>query len=94
MSNLGVTFYGNSLSSPARLSTRKQHFIRDLLRSTFPTVDAGAFVVLVRSEAERDYPDGSNSMPRHPIGGELAFAGRVGADLVIGIGAKSATRAH
>lgn len=82
---LGVSWNGRSTVQPARLTPTRQQFLTDLLGVCFPDVGAEAIVSLVRTGQAKNYPDGSNTMPRAKVGTVSMYVGTVGESRVVGI---------
>ena len=78
-----------SLSLPSNLPTNlldshEETVLRDLLGFFAPSADVGAIVTFVRENLDKEYPGGSNEMPRKKIGSLNVFAGR-NSSFIIGL---------
>lgn len=85
ITTMGISWNGQSTLQPARLTMTRQQFLRDLLQALFPDASGDDVVSLVEVEQSRNYPDGSNTMPRKKVGAFGVYAGTVGESLVVGI---------
>ena len=85
LTRFAVSFHGTSISNPATLTALREKFLRDLLASTYPDISAGKLIALVKKEQTRNYPGGSDQMPRIPLGSVNAHIGTVGESLIVGL---------
>lgn len=85
LTQLGISFRGSSLRSPATFTQTREKFLRDLLSSTHPDIPIEKVIELVKSEQRRTYDGGSTQMPKIPIGNTSVYVGTVGVSLIVGI---------
>lgn len=85
ITQLAISWNGRSTLQPATLTQGRERFLRDVVRSCFPDVSPQAVVQLVGSEQKKNYPGGSDAMPRRRLGALSVYAGTVGNSLVVGI---------
>ena len=85
ITTVGISWYGESTDRPARLTAAREQFLRDMLSVIFPDIDRDAVVKVTRSEQSKDYPEGSDAMPRHTVGGYKVYVGTVASSLIVGV---------
>lgn len=78
-----VSWHGESRRQPARLTTRREAFLRELLASMKSRADAGAVVAYVKANQQLRYPDGVATAPERLIGGLNVKAGVTGSSLLV-----------
>lgn len=81
--DISVLWYGLSNSKPAVMSKVKEDFVRDLLRSSSPGVNADEVVKYMKRVGKNKYPDGATVMPRAPINGIKMASGTAGSAFMI-----------
>lgn len=85
IAKVSAMFYGGAVSRPADMSYIPNGFLADLVQSTFREIRSEQIIAIVTDAQNRNYADGSNTMPRFAAGWASIYAGRTGADLIVGI---------
>lgn len=85
ITHAGPSWYGTSISAPARLTPLREEFLRDSLRAVFPEINVERVVEIAREQQERNYDGGSQDMPRKRVAGFDVIAGTVGSALHVAV---------
>jgi hypothetical protein len=83
--SIGIVWHGLSISDPATFTPKRQQFLKDLLLTIDSKFDSSPVLSYIKNQQKKNYPGGSNAMPRKKIGNLLFYGGIVGSDLVLGI---------
>jgi hypothetical protein len=87
-----VQWHGESRQEPARLTRRREAFLRDLLASVNDKIDADAVVVYVKKNERLRYREGILTAPKQMVGGVDIRAGVVGSGLIVSLDVVSEKR--
>ena len=83
ITHYGISWHGESKQLPAKLTLKREAFLRDLLRFIDSNAAADAVVAYVRKNAMLRYSAGMSAAPLHNIGGIGVKAVVVGSSLII-----------
>ena len=83
VTHYGVVWNGESTLKPARLTAKREEFLKDLLSSISEKIDKDAVVAYVKKNQATRYPGGMNTAPQQKIGNISVRNGVVGPSLIV-----------
>lgn len=83
--SVSVSWTGTSNLNPARMTKTKEGFLTEFLQAASPITSAADVVKYIKKAGSKNYPDGSNAMPRTTIGGLHMVSGSAGSNLIVGL---------
>ncbi len=83
VTHYGVQWHGESTLKPARLTVKREEFLRDLLSSISEKIHKDAVIAYVKKNQATRYPGGMNTAPQEKIGNILVRSGVVGPSLIV-----------